>query len=222
MKTNNYFWGIAGLLVGVLAVNIFPSFAFFGMNSRYSNMMNNSKPAEYNQNNMMGGNGNLTGDLSRHFIEQMIPHHEDAIVMAGLAQKNGVHKEIKILAQAIISAQTSEINQMREWYQSWYGSSIPDSVVYSGHSMMDHQSGTMMGGMMGDQTDLEKLNTAQNFDNEFIRQMIPHHQMAIMMAQMVVIASDRNEIKELAQAIIRTQTDEINQMREWYQSWSTK
>ena len=53
--------------------------------------------------------------------------------------------------------------------------------------------GMMGGGMMGGVTDLEALEAAPVFDREFIEQMIPHHQMGVMMAQMVSGASGRPE-----------------------------
>ncbi len=78
----------------------------------------------------------------------------------------------------------------------------------------------MMGmGMMDEGTDLEVLEVAQPFDREFIRQMVPHHQMGIMMAQMVLRGSDRPEIRELARSIIETQSAEIEQMLAWYRDW---
>lgn len=54
------------------------------------------------------------------FIDEMIVHHQGAIDMAKLALTNAKHKEIKDLAQAIISAQTTEIDQMSAWKDSWY------------------------------------------------------------------------------------------------------
>ena len=160
--------------------------------------------------------------IDRHFIEQMIPHHEDAVVMAEMALEKSQKTEIKALARNIITSQTGEINEMRSWYKKWYNTDVPDSVSYMGHSMINHSQGQMMGGMMGDETDIEGLKNATDFDAEFIRQMIPHHQMAVMMAQMVAVTSARNEIKKLAEDIIQAQTDEINQMREWYQNWYNK
>ena len=79
----------------------------------------------------------------------------------------------------------------------------------------------MMGGgmMMNDEADLEVLEAAPVFDREFIEQMIPHHQMGVMMAQMVLARSDRPEIQDLARSIITTQTAEIEQMQSWYQDW---
>ncbi|MEK9173116.1 MAG: DUF305 domain-containing protein [Patescibacteria group bacterium] len=214
MQNKNYIYVVVGVLVGILLVNIFPSLASVGLSARYPNMMNGA-------NNMMGqgGQGNMTGDLDRHFIEQMIPHHEDAVTMAELALQKAKKAEIKTLAQAIIIAQTKEIDEMRGWYKNWFGSDVPDSVNYMGHSMMNHSQGMMMGGMMGDETDMAVLKSAQDFDAEFIRQMIPHHQTAVMMAQMVAVTSSRDEIKKLAQDVVQSQTNEINQMREWYRSW---
>jgi len=77
----------------------------------------------------------------------------------------------------------------------------------------------MQGGMMGDETDLEKLRNVSNFDKEFIGEMIPHHQMAVMMANMLTQGTKREEMKTLAQNIIEAQTKEINDMRMWYKTW---
>ena len=61
-----------------------------------------------------------TGDnFDKAFIEQMIPHHQGAIEMAKQAKTNAFHQEIKDMADDIISAQTKEINQMRQWQSSW-------------------------------------------------------------------------------------------------------
>lgn len=59
--------------------------------------------------------------FDQRFIEAMIPHHEGAIMMARDALENTQRQEIKDLAQAIITAQESEIAQMRQWLQEWYG-----------------------------------------------------------------------------------------------------
>ncbi len=43
----------------------------------------------------------LTSNIDRHFIEQMIPHHNDAILMAEIALEKAEHQEIKTLAADI-------------------------------------------------------------------------------------------------------------------------
>lgn len=62
-----------------------------------------------------------TGDeFDKAFLAGMIVHHEGAVEMAQMALQYAKHQEIKDMAQAIISAQTTEINQMKAWGKSWY------------------------------------------------------------------------------------------------------
>jgi uncharacterized protein (DUF305 family) len=176
----------------------------------------------------------MMGNIDRHFIVMMIPHHQGAVEMANLALKRAQHPEIKQLAGAIIRDQNREITQMRTWYRAWYGTDVPkmmpmgmmgnpseSSEVRMGNQPM--MGGNSSRGMMTMQSmmigDLETLNNANNFDQEFIRQMIPHHQMAVMMAQMVQDTANKPEIRELAQNIIKTQILEIKQMQQWNQTW---
>jgi len=176
----------------------------------------------------------MMGDIDQHFIIMMIPHHQGAVDMAELALTRTQHPELKQLAEAIIRDQNREIEQMQTWYQAWYGTDVPDLMrmgmmgdsAGSREGMMGNQD--MMGGnsgqgMMGMHSmmigDLETLTDADDFDQEFIRQMIPHHQMAVMMAQMVLNTGNKSEIQELAQTIVTTQTTEIGQMQQWNQEW---
>jgi uncharacterized protein (DUF305 family) len=53
------------------------------------------------------------------FIDAMIPHHEGAIAMAKEALQKAEKPEIKTLAEAIIQAQTAEIEQMKQWRTAW-------------------------------------------------------------------------------------------------------
>lgn len=83
-------------------------------------------------------------------------------------------------------------------------------------------NGGMMsnGGMhMGGQEDLTSLENASDFDRAFIEQMIPHHQLAIMMANMLQNGTSRPEMQQLAKNIIASQSKEIQQMQLWYAEW---
>lgn len=163
------------------------------------------------------GRSNL---IDSHFIEQMIPHHEDAITMAQLAQTKATRPEIKQLAENIIDSQSKEITNMKSWYKTWFGKEVPEGDdVMGGHGMMG-KSGMHMG-MMGDETDVADLENSQDFDRDFIRHMIPHHQMAVMMAQMLQNSTEKSEMKTLADDIIKSQSAEIEQMREWYSEWES-
>ena len=154
----------------------------------------------------------------QRFIIMMIPHHEGAIAMADLALTRAQHPEIKQLAQNIQKSQSQEIKEMQTWYQQWYGTKVPQWTTGKGGMMhgMGHQ------GMMGGQTDVTALKNAKNFDQVFIQEMIPHHQMAVMMAQHLLWNTQRPEMKQLAQAIIQAQNQEIQEMQSWYQQWYGK
>lgn len=178
-------FGIAGIILGILIAPIFAP--------------------------VMPWGGWMMGQIDAHFIEQMIPHHEDAITMANLALARAEHSEIKTLSSGIIKSQSEEIDQMKQWYTSWFGNEVPNLGSSMGHGMG--------GGMMGNETDINILENAKPFDKEFIEQMIPHHQMAVMMSQMLLRSTSRPEMKQLAENIIEAQTKEINQMREWYRGW---
>lgn len=54
------------------------------------------------------------------FLNAMIPHHEDALVMAKDALSKFKHPEIKQLHQNILTSQQAEIAQMQQWRKAWY------------------------------------------------------------------------------------------------------
>lgn len=207
MKRNLSLYGIIGALIGGAIV------WFITTNAVNNNLTGTMQ--------MMGirqgvGGSFMVNNLDRHFIEQMIPHHEGAIEMAKLAQERSKAPEILTLAEAIIKSQSKEIIQMQTWYKDWYGAQVPvDSNVGMGMGR-----GMMQGGMMGGTTaDIESLKNATNFDEAFLKEMIPHHQMAVMMARMLLSGTGRTEMKELGQNIITAQEQEINQMRSWLKDW---
>lgn len=203
-------YGIGGLVIGVLIGVAISSSAVNTNNQGMMRMMG----MHYSQ----GAMGLQDSGIDAHFIEQMIPHHEDAITMANLALQRAKRKEIKTLAENIISAQQNEINTMSEWYTNWFGRKLPSGAdVMNQHGMMSGDGMHM--GMMGDERDNAKLEAAQDFDKAFIEEMIPHHQMAVMMASMLKGGTQRPEMKQLADDIITAQTDEIGQMRSWYSEW---
>jgi uncharacterized protein (DUF305 family) len=150
-------------------------------------------------------------NVDRHFIEMMIPHHQSAVDMANLALKNAKQPELKKLAQAIKTGQTKEIQSMKAWYKKWYGTDVPTK---SGMGMSMNSNTGMCQGMQMMNMDLTALKTATNFDRVFSQQMIPHHQMAVMMSARV-LNSSHPELRNLAKAIIQTQSAEIEQMRRW-------
>src|SRR3989344_7697025 len=81
--------------------------------------------------------------------------------------------------------------------------------------MMGHDESMSMDGM------IEALEgkTGDDFDSEFTRLMIEHHQGAIDMASLAKVNAKHQEIKVLADDIIKAQTKEINLMSDWQKTW---
>lgn len=207
---NQIKYGLIGAIVGGVAVWFFVTTAVNYNNTGMMNFKSNSQTTMQNSNM-----------IDAHFIEQMIPHHEDAITMAKLAQSKAQRAEVKELANNIIDSQGKEINQMKSWYKDWFGKDVPaGNQVMNQHGMMGSatQNGMHMG-MMGDESDMTRLEDAADFDKVFVEEMIPHHQMAVMMATMLKNGTNRPEMKKLADDIITAQSKEIDLMRGWLKSW---
>lgn len=76
-----------------------------------------------------------------------------------------------------------------------------------GMGMMSNM-GMMLGGLEGDE-----------FDEAFIRMMIPHHEGAIDMAERALESAGHDEMKQLARDIIEAQQREIDMMKGWEREW---
>lgn len=155
-------------------------------------------------------------EVDKPFIEMMIPHHQSANEMAQMALSRAKSPEVKKLAQSIIEEQTREIEQMRTWYKQWYGTEVPTTDMDMG--MQSGMDQSMMQMEMMDREMMQALENTQDFDREFLRQMTRHHQMATMMAGMVVNSAQHREIRNLAQNIIKSQSAEITQMQKLLQA----
>lgn len=141
--------GIIGLFAGIIMTG---SVAGYSINHGYSGMMRAMGVSRSNVDSIdMSMHANTTvndssmtmsgmvsslkgksGDaFDKAFITEMIAHHQGAIDMAKLAQQNAARDEIKTLAGNVITAQASEIDQMKAWQLQW------------GYATSSNQSGTM-------------------------------------------------------------------------------
>ncbi|MCP9788125.1 DUF305 domain-containing protein [Cyanobium sp. Maggiore-St4-Cus] len=163
--------------------------------------------------------------VDARFIVMMIPHHDGAIAMAELALQRSKRPEIRALAEKIRTSQSQENSQMRQWYRQWYGTDVPAWGIGAVHGMgmspgMGMGGGMGMGlGMPGMGTSLEALKSAPDFDRTFIEQMIPHHRMGVMMASHAEGNTQHPQLRELKAAMVRVQSQEIEQMAQWYRQW---
>nr|WP_148232654.1 DUF305 domain-containing protein [Janibacter sp. HTCC2649] len=144
------------------------------------------------------------------FAQSMIPHHEQAVLMAKMATANASTTQLKELASTIEAAQGPEIETMGGWLKEW-GEDVP-----SGNGGMDHDMGSMgdMPGMMSDD-DMSKLDDSHGvaFDRMFLTMMVKHHTGAIEMARTEQSDGQNAEAVALAKKIEADQTAEIATMQ---------
>lgn len=140
------------------------------------------------------------------FLQDMIPHHEQAIEMAEMVEEQTDRRELIELADNIISSQSTEIDEIR-------------GMLETAEADMD---GMDMSGSMGmSQEDMDELSaaTGEEFDKLFSMMMIRHHEEAISMADDVLREGENTDVAALAQAIIDEQQAEIDQLKDWLQAW---
>lgn len=157
-------------------------------------------------------------DVDATFARDMIPHHEQAIVMSDIVlAKDGIDPRVSELAEQIKAAQNPEIETMRGWLAQWGTDSAPSG--HEGHDMSGEMSGDMSAheemGMMTEQQ-LEQLRQAQGAEASrlFLDGMIAHHEGAVRMAQTEIDGGQSEAARQLANDIVDTQQREIVVMKQ--------
>ncbi len=142
------------------------------------------------------GNG-----IDRAFVDEMILHHVAAVDMAKLALTQGQSDFLRNLAASIISSQTEEIATLRRLSATLRQSGM--KAVTMGLTKAEKGMGH----------DVSHLAGANPFDVHFIDMMIPHHQGAIAMSNVLLERGASPATRVLAQQIARAQAPEIELMR---------
>ncbi|GGR52632.1 DUF305 domain-containing protein [Streptomyces roseolus] len=147
------------------------------------------------------GNSGTFNDADVMFAQMMIPHHEQALEMAGLADGRAEDAGVKKIVAAIEKAQDPEIQKMKAWLRGW---GEPESAG-------THHG---MAGMMSEQDmkDLAALKD-EDFDRKFAELMIAHHEGAVEMAKTEQKDGGNAEAKALAGEVVTAQTAEITELR---------
>ena len=142
-------------------------------------------------------------DADVAFAQHMIPHHQQALKMATLADGRASAAEVKELAAEIKRAQQPEIDTMNGWLTAW-GQPMP----------MEGEDHSSMPGMMSEE-DMAELGQASGtaFDKRFLTMMISHHEGAITMARGQIAEGANPDAKALAQTIATDQQAEITTMK---------
>ena len=146
------------------------------------------------------------------FIDQMIVHHQGAIMSSEHMIADSERPELRQLAENIQRSQSEQIEQMRAWREQWYPDAEPTSEMMDSTQMEGMMDSAQMEGMMGEGHMQEEMMGGDAADSMFLRMMIPHHQSAIDMSEQALERAEHPELRGLAQQIIDEQTAEIGLM----------
>jgi uncharacterized protein (DUF305 family) len=151
-----------------------------------------------------------------NFMSGMIPHHAQAVVMAGWAPSHGARPDVRILCERIVVGQRDEIELMQTWLSD-RGLPVPDAKSTRHRMVMNGVAHDMlMPGMLTDE-EMAQLDKARGpeFDRLFLLGMIKHHQGAITMVDELMAsygAAQDDEIYRFASDVYADQSTEIDRM----------
>jgi uncharacterized protein (DUF305 family) len=128
------------------------------------------------------------------FARDMIPHHEQALLMARLVETNGAGRDVRLLAERMKVSQTDEVALLRDWLAA-LGPLPPDD-----HGRHGGDQHALMPGMLTKEQ-LAALTAARGeaFDRLFLTSMIRHHEGATAMVADLFSRPDGGEEAWLAQ-----------------------
>jgi len=141
------------------------------------------------------------------FMQHMIAHHAQAIVMAKLAEQNSTNQQLLKLSRKIDQSQIPEIEIMQDWLRR-HNQFAPDTSSWHG---------MVMDGMLTD-AEIKALGEAKGtaFDRLFLEGMIKHHAGAIRMVDDLFAtpgAGQEIDTNVFANEVVTAQTSEIGIMR---------
>lgn len=210
--------GLASLFLGLLGLVTVGNFGY-PMMAGTSDPMASVGSSAMSANDPFMGVGDPGQPYDLRFIDAMTMHHEGAI-MSTLMITASTRPELRDLARRIQTNQQGQVEQMQAWRKAWYpGAKAPDMSM---SPMNDMMGSGMMGSMMGS----GMMQNQGTTDRTFLKMMIPHHQLAVDMAQDALKNAQHPELKTLAQQIVSGQSAEIVEMegylRNWYGEASTR
>jgi uncharacterized protein (DUF305 family) len=165
-------------------------------------------------------------DADVDFMSGMIPHHAQAVIMAGWAPSHGARKDVAILCERIVVGQRDEILTMQNWLRD-RGLPVPDATS-TRHKMkmngVEHDM--LMPGMLTDE-EMAALDRARGpeFDRLFLLGMIKHHQGAIDMVDTLFNsygAAQDQTVYKFASDVYADQSIEIDRMHKMLEEGSTR
>jgi uncharacterized protein (DUF305 family) len=149
-------------------------------------------------------------------MQGMIPHHAQAVLIAGWAPTHGARPDVQRLCERIVVGQRDEIALMQDWLRQRAQEVPAANATHMRMTMGGMTHEMLMPGMLTDD-ELKQLDAARGseFDRLFLQAMIKHHSGAISMVQDLeaAVGSRQDEtVFRFSSDVYADQTTEINVM----------
>jgi len=112
------------------------------------------------------------------FIQDMIPHHNQAVQMSALVAERTNRPELVDVAGRIDVSQADEIEFMQQWLRA-RGEAVPEPTAHSAMRTSHEMAGMASPEQMAELATL----SGTDFDRLFLQLMIPHHEGAVTMVK---------------------------------------
>ena len=160
------------------------------------------------------------------FMQGMIPHHAQAVVMAKMAKTHGAREDVRILCERILVAQSDEITLMRNWLRDRGEMVPPADATHHKHTMNGVTHDMLMPGMLTPE-EMAALDKARGpaWDRLFLIGMIKHHEGALKMVDDLFEAYGAlqdDEMFKFASDVYADQTTEIDFMQKMLDGMSSQ
>ena len=151
-----------------------------------------------------GGTSMQQMDPDTRFMHHMIPHHAQALVMAGLVPSRTSNPGLRLMAERIEISQKDEIALMRRWLEERGKPAPPDG---------DHAMHMSMPGIISD-ADMARLAaaTGTEFDRLFLELMIRHHEGALTMVRELLGSPGAAQDSEMYRLVADIDADQRSEM----------
>lgn len=152
-------------------------------------------------------------DADVRFVQGMLAHHGQALVMTALVEERTDTRSLRLLSERIEVSQHDEIQQMEQWLRA-RGVEVPSWEGGHGSHSAHHDG---MPGLLSE-AQLARLAEARGaeFDRLFLEFMIQHHQGALTMVDALLATPSSGQevdIFRIASEIAADQAAEIQRMR---------
>jgi len=151
------------------------------------------------------------------FMAGMIPHHAQAVLIAGWAGAHGARPDVRTLCERIVVGQRDEIETMRNWLRD-RGEDVPAAdATHHRMKMNGVEHDMLMPGMLTAE-DLAQLDKARSadWDTLFLKAMIRHHEGALKMVDDLFEsygAMQDDDVYKFVSDMYADQTGEIERMQ---------